>query len=92
MSSNGFDGSAHRNPETSAQQRAVSIDHLLKLLHGESPHRLAGWLRLEDAWLFREWVHSFPGWRRWLIYVWVWVTRSLSPTHHSVPYKYCFNN
>ena len=36
MSSNGFDGSAHRNQETSAQQRAVSIDHLPQLLHGRT--------------------------------------------------------
>ena len=36
MSSNGFDESAHRNPETSAQQRAVSIDHLPQLLHGRT--------------------------------------------------------
>ena len=62
MSSNGFDGSAHRNPGTSAQQRGVSIDHLLKLLHGEGPHRLAGWLRLEDAWFFRERVNALASW------------------------------
>ena len=53
-------------PPTATQkrvrQRAVSVDHLLKLLHGESPHRLAGWLRLEDAWLFREGVNALTSW------------------------------
>merc|ERR1719326_2731489 len=29
---------------------------------GESPHRLAGWLRLEDAWFFREGVNALTSW------------------------------
>ena len=41
-----------------------SVDHLLELLHWEHTHGLAGWLGLEDTWLFGEGVHplaSFGG-------------------------------
>ena len=58
-------------PPTATQkrvrQRAVSVDHLLKLLHGESPHRLAGWLRLEDTRLFREGVNALTSWSSGLL-------------------------
>merc|ERR1719326_2069526 len=59
---NGSDGSAHRDPETGELHRAVSVDHLLKLFHGESPHRFAGWLRLKDAWLLGEGVNALTSW------------------------------
>ena len=36
-----------------------SVDHLLQALHWEGFHGLGGWLRLEDARLFREGVHTF---------------------------------
>merc|ERR1711970_1094699 len=53
-------------PPTATQKRvrnsAASVDHLLQLLHGESPHRLACWLRLEDTWLLGEWVNAFTSW------------------------------
>merc|ERR1719478_318039 len=62
-SSNGSDGSAHRDPETSAYVIPnTSVDHLLKFLHRESSHRLACWLRLEDAWLFGEGVDALSSW------------------------------
>merc|ERR1719460_393801 len=37
----------------------ISVDHLLELLHWEGPDRFACWLRLENAWLFGEWIHTF---------------------------------
>merc|ERR1739849_36145 len=53
-------------PPTATQKRVRNNEpsqfHLLKLLHGESPHRLAGWLRLEDTRLFREGVNALTSW------------------------------
>merc|ERR1712014_400425 len=66
MSSNGSDGSAHRDPECA--KLSLPVDHLLKLLHGESPHRLACWLGLEDAWLLGEWVYTLARWSSRLLF------------------------
>merc|ERR1712066_646936 len=52
----------------SAQSKASSVDHLFKLLHRESPHRLACWLGLEDAWLLGEWVYTLAHWSSGLLF------------------------
>jgi hypothetical protein len=59
----------------------VSVDHLLKLLHRESTDRLACWLRLEDARLFREGVDTLASWAsRLLLQLHVQCTRELEGT------------
>ena len=40
----------------------VSVYKFLELLHWESTDRLACWLRLEDAGLLREGVHTLASW------------------------------
>merc|ERR1712227_128319 len=61
--------SAHRGLARDPQPHYKEnlIHHLLQLLHWQCPHGLRRWLGLENARFFREWVHSFPGWRRWLL-------------------------
>merc|ERR1719235_927213 len=44
-----------------------SIDHLLELLHWKRPDCLGGWLRLEDARLLGERIHSLARSSRWLL-------------------------
>merc|ERR1719235_1156071 len=44
-----------------------SIDHLLELLHWKRPDCLGSWLRLEDARLLGERIHSLARSSRWLL-------------------------
>merc|ERR1719311_1574831 len=49
------------------QSSEYSVQCLLQFLHGKCPHRLGGWLGLENARLLGEWVDALLGWSGWLL-------------------------